>query len=138
MPSARAKAASNRITTRTGVSADELARLYRDAALFVLPSDEEGLGIVVLEAMASGLPVVSTRCGGPEMVVDEGATGYLVATGDAAALSQRMEQIITTPEHADALGRQARRVAETRYSIAACGAVFIDAYDRHLAAATPV
>ena len=45
---------------------DELVDLYRRATLFVMPSRQEGLGIVVLEAMACGLPVVSTRCGGPE------------------------------------------------------------------------
>src|SRR5947208_2552176 len=50
------------IQVRIGVSDDELRDLYRGASLFLLSSDEEGLGVVLLEAMASGLPVVATRC----------------------------------------------------------------------------
>jgi glycosyltransferase involved in cell wall biosynthesis len=60
------------------VSKEELLKLYQGAALFALPSTQEGLGIVVLEAMACGTPVVATRCGGPEGFVIDGKTGKLV------------------------------------------------------------
>ena len=60
------------------VPADELLRLYQGAALFCLPSLQEGLGIVVLEALACGTPVVTTRCGGPEGIVIDGETGRVV------------------------------------------------------------
>ena len=64
---------------------DELVELYRGAALLALSSDEEGLGLVILEAMASGIPVVSTACGGPQTSVVDGETGFLTPVGDAAA-----------------------------------------------------
>ncbi len=60
------------------VPADDLLRLYQGAELFVLPSIQEGLGIVVLEALACGTPVVATACGGPEGIVVDGLTGRLV------------------------------------------------------------
>ena len=70
------------IETLQNVSTEDLAELYRKASLFVLSSDEEGLGIVLLEAMASAIPVVATRCGGPETVIRDSETGYLVPKGD--------------------------------------------------------
>src|SRR6185295_4667659 len=51
---------------------------YNSLDVFVIPSHQEGLGIVGLEAMACGLPVVATRCGGTEDYVKNGANGYLV------------------------------------------------------------
>ncbi len=57
---------------------EEVAQWYHQASLFVLPSLQEGLGIVALEAMASGLPVVSTRCGGPEAILMDSGAGILV------------------------------------------------------------
>jgi glycosyltransferase involved in cell wall biosynthesis len=106
-----------------------LADLYRGASLFVLSSDEEGLGIVILEAMASGLPVVCTRCGGPETAVVEGETGYLTPVGDAEALAAAIQRVLQDPVQRREMGQRGRQVAEERFSIAAAGKVYIDQYD---------
>ena len=64
--------------------------MYQRAAVFALPSDDEGLGIVILEAMACGVPVVATRCGGPEDIITDGTDGFLVPRYDAGALASRL------------------------------------------------
>jgi glycosyltransferase involved in cell wall biosynthesis len=110
----------------------ELAELYRGACAFVLSSDEEGLGIVLLEAMASGLAVVSTRCGGPEAVVEDGVTGVLVPVGDARALSSALATLLGSPERAVAMGRAGRERALRQFSIAATAPAFLDKYDEIL------
>lgn len=61
-----------------------LAEVLQGLDLFVIPSHQEGLCIAALEAMACGVPVVSTRCGGPEDYVIDGGTGQLVASEPAA------------------------------------------------------
>lgn len=107
----------------------ELAALYRNAGLFVLSSDEEGLGLVLAEAMASGTPVVSTDCGGPSTLIDDGATGALVPTGDAQALADRMAHLLTHPTAAKAMGRAGRERVEEEFSVEAAGARFLRVYD---------
>jgi glycosyltransferase involved in cell wall biosynthesis len=111
------------------VSNHALAEFYRNASLFVLSSDEEGLGIVILEAMASGLPVVCTRCGGPETAVIEGETGYLTPVGDANALADAMQQLLQNPSTRQQMGQRGRQVAEERFSLAAAGKIYLDQYD---------
>jgi glycosyltransferase involved in cell wall biosynthesis len=122
---------ANRIDCRGPLVAHspELAAAYRGASLFVLSSDEEGLGIVILEAMASGLPVVSTRCGGPETAVIEGETGYLTPVDDAPAMADAMRRLLTDPALRQQMGQRGRQIAEERFSIAAAGKVFLDRYD---------
>lgn len=102
----------------------ELADLYRNARLFVLSSNEEGLGIVILEAMASGIPVVSTDCGGPATAITDGETGFLTPVGDAGALAAAMEKLMVDPSLRERMGREGRRVAEERFSLSAAGQVF--------------
>jgi glycosyltransferase involved in cell wall biosynthesis len=111
----------------------ELVPFYRGAGIFVLSSDEEGLGLVILEAMASGLPVVSTRCGGPETAVQEGETGYLTPVGDAQALADALQNLLENPNLRRQMGAAGRQVAEERFSIAAAGQVFLERYDELLA-----
>ncbi len=80
------------------VSDDDLLQLYQGAELFVLPSRQEGLGIVMLEAMACGTPVVATRCGGPEGIVRDGETGYLVdEMDDPQPLAQAILDLLGDP-----------------------------------------
>jgi glycosyltransferase involved in cell wall biosynthesis len=106
-----------------------LAQLYRNASLFVLSSDEEGLGLVILEAMASGLPVVSTRCGGPETAVIEGETGYLTPVRDACALTDAMHMLLDDPALRHRMGQAGRAIAEARFSIAVAGKAYLTCYD---------
>ncbi len=116
------------IEFREDVPIDELASLYRNAALFVLPSSEEGLGIVLLEAMASGTPVVSTRCGGPETIIVDGETGFLTPVGDAQALAARMRQLLESPQLRRDMGAGGRRTIEARFSLVSAGQAFLDKY----------
>lgn len=110
------------------VTEAQLALLYRGALAFVLSSTEEGLGLVLLEAMASGLSVVATRTEGARQVVEEGATGFLVDHGDAAGLAAGMEAVLKDARLRRGMGRRARRLVETNYSFDVTGKVFVDTY----------
>lgn len=94
--------------------ADDLAPLYRDFDVFVLSSIAEGTSMSILEAMASGLPVVATDVGGNSDLI--GDSGVLVPTQDAAALSAALEHLILSPDDRMALGRAARLRVENQYS----------------------
>ena len=83
--------------------------------------------------MASGTPVVSTDCGGPSTLIEDGETGFLVPTGDAAALADRMAHVLTYPDKARALGRAGRERVDEHFSIEAAGDRFLQVYDELLA-----
>lgn len=120
---------SEKVEVRLQVSQEELAELYRNASLFVLSSDEEGLGIVNLEAMASGIPVVSTRCGGPDIAVVDGETGYLTPVGDAQALAERMRELLADPSLRQRMGEAGKIIIDERFSLEATGKACLDKYD---------
>jgi glycosyltransferase involved in cell wall biosynthesis len=91
---------------------EQVAELMRDADLFVLPSLHENLPVVLIEAQASGLPVVATRVGGvPELMSEEG--GALVPAGDADALAHAIEHALAGGGRGD--GRELARQAAERY-----------------------
>ncbi|MDV2495299.1 MAG: glycosyltransferase family 4 protein [bacterium] len=73
--------------------------------LLVVSSEVEGLSLVALEAMLAGKPVVSTRCGGPEDIIVDGATGYLVPLDDPEALADAILNVLKDPERARQMGR---------------------------------
>jgi glycosyltransferase involved in cell wall biosynthesis len=111
-------------------TAGKLVELYQCAAVFALPSDEEGLGIVLLEAMACGIPAVSTRSGGPDGVIEDGVDGFLVARDDAASMADRIARMCGDPSANIEIGRRARRTIEARYSLESAGATFLDVWQR--------
>jgi len=120
--------AADRVTFLQDVDDDVLASLYRRARLFALSSDEEGLGLVLVEAMASGTPVVSTDCGGPSTVVEDGVNGFLTPVGDPAAFARALEQILDAPERAQQMGKKGRERAVQVFSLDAAGQRFLDVY----------
>jgi glycosyltransferase involved in cell wall biosynthesis len=94
----------------------DVPRLLAAFDAFVLSSRTEGLPLVIPEAMATGLPVISTAVGGIPTVIDEGETGYLVPAGDGAALAAAWERFASDGKLAEDLGRRGREVALMRYS----------------------
>ena len=98
------------------LSPTDLRKEYRSARLFVLPSLSEGLGRVVWEAMACGLPVVASDVGGiPELVENE-QTGFLVPPGDEDAVAERILWLFEHPREAEAMGARGKQSAKNLYS----------------------
>lgn len=87
---AAAMGLSDRVRWLGHVSRAQAPALFRDCHIFVMPSRHESFGVVYAEAIASGKPVIATRCGGPEFIVNE-TNGILVNVGDVPALSQVMQ-----------------------------------------------
>ena len=95
----------------------DVADILRASDVFVLSSRWEGNPLSVMEAMAAGLPVVSTAGGGVPELVQEGATGRLVPSEDAGALAQAMQALVDDPARRQAMGAAARRHAVARFDI---------------------
>lgn len=85
----------------------EIRDLLAISTALVHPSHSEGLGLAILEAMAVGLPVVATRCGGPEEVVEDGVSGLLVPPQDPPALAAALRRVLEDPSAARRLGAAA-------------------------------
>jgi glycosyltransferase involved in cell wall biosynthesis len=91
-----------------------LEKDIKDAALFVLSSDFEGMPNALIEAMALGLPCISTDCpcGGSRMLIENGVSGLLTPVGDEEALVSAMDRLLSDKELADSLGQKATSVIE--------------------------
>lgn len=109
---------------------DDVAPLLRAADVFVLPSATEGLSNALLEAMATGLPVVATRVGGAVDVVEDHRSGRLVSVDDTAALTAALAELLDPSQGAerDVLGRGARERMLTGYSLESVAARLSELY----------
>lgn len=113
-----------RLAARLGVSdhvvftgnRDDVARLLNAMDVFVLSSRSEGLPLVVIEAMATKLPVVASAVGGVPSVIDHEQTGLLVSTSDDLALRIAIGQVLGNEDFARGLGHRARAVVMERFS----------------------
>ncbi|MCS7200799.1 MAG: glycosyltransferase family 4 protein [Patescibacteria group bacterium] len=97
---------------------DKLLKIYQNALLFVIPSFQEGLCISALEALACGVPVISTKCGGPEEFVIDDYNGYLVNNNDLNDLIEKILMFIKLDDsRKQQMGENARRYILENYSI---------------------
>ena len=119
---------SNSVSFHKRPSRKELANLYRHAAVFVLPSSEEGLGLVLLEAMASGTPVVSTATEGAQQALEDGVTGVLTPIGDPGALAAAMNTLLGNPGRRRELGERGRERAIRHFSQRTAAERFLAVY----------
>jgi len=121
------------VTIEPRLAHDALPGRYADADIVVVPSvvdatgDRDGLPNVVLEAMASGRPVVASGVGAIATGVGDRETGLLVPPGDPVALAEAITELVDRPELRRAFGLRARTVAETRFALEDCASAFCSA-----------
>jgi glycosyltransferase involved in cell wall biosynthesis len=94
----------------------QLMKCYQQANLFLFPSRHEGMPNALLEAMASGLPVVASCVAGNEELVMDGETGYLVPSEDVEALQMALKKLLLDPARREQMGMASRERVEANYS----------------------
>lgn len=118
----------------TGISDEELIRLYAEAEVAVVPSLYEGFSLPAAEAMACGVPLVATTGGAiPEVVGTSGETGVLVEPGNPDALAQGILQVLNDREFAATIGAAGRERVLSRFTWRACAEGTAAEYRRYLA-----
>jgi glycosyltransferase involved in cell wall biosynthesis len=110
----------------------DMVPLYRDSDIFVLTSDWEGTPNVLLEAMASGLPVIASRVGGVPDIVRHGRAGYLTEPGDENSCASLLLQLIDDPQLRMEMGRQGRQYIEANHGVARLGGYLESLYKEWL------
>ncbi|MGB2887260.1 MAG: glycosyltransferase, partial [Candidatus Acidiferrales bacterium] len=95
----------------------DVPEILSELDVFVLSSVSEGFPLVALEAMASARPVVVTRSGGPQEIVEDGRTGLLIPPADPDALTGKICELLDNPERAAALARAARAKVESTFTL---------------------
>jgi glycosyltransferase involved in cell wall biosynthesis len=119
---------ADRVVFKGRVARDQIPRYFSACDLFVLASRTEAAGNVVLEAMASGRPVVCTDSGGPPEYVRDGQTGFVVPVDAPVALGDRIRLLLEDEEAREVLGRQGRIVAERDHPYSALVEGYLSVY----------
>jgi len=99
----------------SGLHTAELAACYAACEIFALPSRGEGFGLVYLEAMACGKPVIGGMHGGAPELIQDGVTGYLVPHGDPIQLATALQTLLADPQHAKEMGARGRQTVDHEY-----------------------
>jgi glycosyltransferase involved in cell wall biosynthesis len=95
---------------------DDVPSLLHQADALVITSDYEGFPNVLIEAMASRIPVITTPAGDADSIIQDGVTGFVVPFDGVEGIAKRMVQLANSPDLRERLGRAGRRVVETRFS----------------------
>ena len=111
---------------------DEVPLWFRRILIYAFTSRNEGFGLTLLEAMASGNALVAARAGAAESVVTGGQIALLVPPGDPAALANALETLMRDPDRAAAMGQRARNYVATHFSVEAEAEKYAAVYGRVL------
>lgn len=115
----------------------DVPEILRGLDCFVLPSLAEGISNTILEAMASGLPVIATETGGNGELIEAGRSGELVPVGGVEAMAERIVGYARDPSRARGAGRIGRAAVERQFSMAAMVRQYRGLYDRLLQVSSP-
>jgi sugar transferase (PEP-CTERM/EpsH1 system associated) len=110
----------------------DVADIMRGMHAFALPSLAEGISNTILEAMASGVPVVATAVGGNADLVTHGETGLITPAGDSQAMARQLVMLARDPGRARRMGQAARQRAVTDFSMSAMVSTYQQVYDQQL------
>lgn len=116
-----------------GPNDPRLLALYRDADIFVLPTYADCLAVVLAEAMAAALPIVTTSVAAQPEAVSDGHSGIIVPPGDAGALCRALRRLIADPELRQRMGRAGRVIAEQRFDVHTNAQRLLDVLERGIA-----
>jgi glycosyltransferase involved in cell wall biosynthesis len=105
---------------------EDVPDILNDLDLFVLSSVSEGFSLATVEAMAAGKPVIVTRSGGPQEIVEDGRTGFLTPPSDPDAMAKKICELLANPERAAALAQMARTKVVNTFSLDK----MVDEYER--------
>lgn len=106
------------VTTFTGyLSQDDVAAKLAEADMLALPSFAEGLPVVLMEALASGIPVIASQIAGIPELVRDGETGFVVPAGDVETLTARLDQLLSDPELCARMGAAGRELVRREHDI---------------------
>lgn len=111
---------------------DDIPDLLRAMDIFLLTSSNEGFSLVTVQAMATGLPVVATRSGGPEGILEDGREGFLRSAGNAEALAEAILRLRNDPVRAHRFGEAGLETARKRFSLEAMVEKYEDLYRKTL------
>lgn len=106
----------NRVRFVGHQSQAELAFRMSEAAVLILPSTSEGLGRVIIEAMATATPVIGSDVGGIPELIKDGVNGFLIPPGDEQALAEKLRWVFNNPDQTREMGRSARAFAKQTFS----------------------
>jgi glycosyltransferase involved in cell wall biosynthesis len=123
----------DRVAWHGQLRTDQLAGLYRAATALVVPSIDEGLGLVAVEALLCETPVVAFRSGGLVDVIQDGRTGVLVSPGDSSALAAALDDVIADPQRARTLGAAGRLYALSTFAPESAAQRYADLYKKVIA-----
>jgi glycosyltransferase involved in cell wall biosynthesis len=108
---------------------EKTAAYYQEANMFVLPSFNEGMSNAMLEALATGLPIIATETGGTKELVTENKNGFLIAMGDSNDLAGKIEKLIMDKVLCEKMGQESRQRAE-KMSWQAVARQYVELYER--------
>jgi glycosyltransferase involved in cell wall biosynthesis len=126
-----------RVTFANSPTVDELVALYQTATVFASSSDEEGFGVSIVEAMACGIPVVSTRSGGPDGIIRDGHDGYLTEIGNVGEFTDRLRRLLSNEALNQSMGEAARKAVLERFDSRVARKALLETYDALLKVGVP-
>ncbi len=119
---------SDRVVWHGQVDQDRLLGFYQSATAVIVPSIDEGLGLVAAEALMCETPVIAFRSGGLTDVIQHGTTGILVPPGNTSELARALDMVLASPDHSRDLGRAGRMFAVTAFSPESAAARYAGIY----------